>query len=110
MSPSSGLCPRCAHQDPARPEGEARDGLGQAVDVEQRPHRRPHDEDQRARGQRGAPRGFLEETAEIFRNLPRGQLVILPDTGHGTMTQRPGLANLAMREFLERPDAEKAPR
>jgi pimeloyl-ACP methyl ester carboxylesterase len=52
----------------------------------------------------------LEETVEIFRNLPRGQLVILPHTGHGTMTQRPDLANLAMREFLERPDAEKAPR
>jgi pimeloyl-ACP methyl ester carboxylesterase len=46
----------------------------------------------------------IEETLEIYRNLPQGQLIILPATGHGTMSQRPELANLAMREFFERPD------
>jgi pimeloyl-ACP methyl ester carboxylesterase len=43
----------------------------------------------------------IEETLEIYRNLPRGQLFILPDTGHGTMAQRPELVNLAMRQFFE---------
>ncbi|HEV8689178.1 MAG TPA: alpha/beta hydrolase [Ideonella sp.] len=45
----------------------------------------------------------IEETLEIYRSLPQGQLFILPGTGHGTMSSRPELANLAMREFLERP-------
>jgi pimeloyl-ACP methyl ester carboxylesterase len=45
----------------------------------------------------------IEETVEIYRNLAQGQLIILPATGHATMTQRPELANQAMREFLERP-------
>jgi pimeloyl-ACP methyl ester carboxylesterase len=49
----------------------------------------------------------IEETVEIYRNLAQGQLIILPGTGHGTTMQRPELANLAMREFLERPDSEK---
>jgi len=51
----------------------------------------------------------IEETLEIYRNLAQGQLIILPGTGHGTMSERPELANLAMREFLERP-AEKSVR
>ncbi len=45
----------------------------------------------------------IEETAEIYRGLPKGQLIILPATGHGTMQQRPELVNLAIREFLEQP-------
>jgi pimeloyl-ACP methyl ester carboxylesterase len=45
----------------------------------------------------------IEETVEIYRGLPKGQLIILPATGHGTMRQRPGLVNLAIREFLEQP-------
>lgn len=45
----------------------------------------------------------IEETTEIYRGLPHGQLFILPDTGHGTLEDRPELANLAIREFLERP-------
>jgi pimeloyl-ACP methyl ester carboxylesterase len=45
----------------------------------------------------------LEDTIEIYRNLPHGQLLILPGTGHGTMMERPALVNLAIREFLERP-------
>jgi len=51
----------------------------------------------------------IEETLEIYRNLAQGQLIILPGTGHGTMSDRPDLANLAMREFLD-PPAEKTVR
>lgn len=51
----------------------------------------------------------IEETLEIYRNLARGQLLILPDTGHGTMSQRPELANLAMRQFLDAPGTETKP-
>ncbi len=43
----------------------------------------------------------IEETVEIFRGLPLGQLFILPKTGHGTLQQQPDLANLAIREFLD---------
>jgi len=43
----------------------------------------------------------IEETVEIYRGLPRGQLFILPQTGHGTFEQRPELSNLAIREFLD---------
>lgn len=50
----------------------------------------------------------LEETTEIYTSLQHAQLFILPGTGHGTMQDRPELANLAMREFLERPEAGKA--
>lgn len=46
----------------------------------------------------------IEETAEIYRAVPRGQLLILPGTGHGTFIQRPELINLAVRAFLEAPD------
>jgi pimeloyl-ACP methyl ester carboxylesterase len=45
----------------------------------------------------------IEDTVEIYRGLPNGQLMILPATGHGTMRQRPELSNLAIREFLEQP-------
>ena len=48
----------------------------------------------------------IEDTTEIYRALPRGQLLILPSTGHGTFSERPELVNLAIREFLERPDAK----
>jgi pimeloyl-ACP methyl ester carboxylesterase len=43
----------------------------------------------------------VEETAEIFRDLPRGQLMIVPASSHGTFNQRPELVNLAIREFLD---------
>jgi pimeloyl-ACP methyl ester carboxylesterase len=43
----------------------------------------------------------IEETVEIYRGLPHGQLFILPQTGHGTFEQRPELSNLAMREFFD---------
>jgi pimeloyl-ACP methyl ester carboxylesterase len=52
----------------------------------------------------------IEETVEIYRSLTHGQLIILPGSGHATMTEHPELANLAMREFLERPDGEKEAR
>jgi pimeloyl-ACP methyl ester carboxylesterase len=51
----------------------------------------------------------IDETLEIYRNLPRAQLLILPGTGHGTFSERPELSNLAIREFLERA-AQTAPR
>ena len=52
----------------------------------------------------------IEETLELFRNLPHGELFILPGTGHGTMQERPVLVNLAMREFLGRADATRPSR
>ena len=47
----------------------------------------------------------IEETVEIFRGLPNGQLIIVPATGHGTLQNRPELVNLAIREFLDQPDS-----
>ena len=45
----------------------------------------------------------IEETAEIYRGLPRGQLFIVPRTGHATFSERSDLTNLASAEFLGRP-------
>jgi pimeloyl-ACP methyl ester carboxylesterase len=45
----------------------------------------------------------IEETAEIFRALPHGELFVVPGTGHGTFQGRPDLVNLAVIEFLDRP-------
>ena len=47
----------------------------------------------------------IEENAEIFRDLPHGQLIIVPASNHGTFNGRPDLVNLAIREFLEQSDA-----
>ena len=47
----------------------------------------------------------LEETTEIFRGLPHGELFLVPGTGHGTFQSRPDLVNLAVREFLEKPES-----
>jgi pimeloyl-ACP methyl ester carboxylesterase len=46
----------------------------------------------------------IEETAEIYRSLPRGQLLILPDTGHGTFGQRAEFLNPLIRTFHEAPE------
>jgi pimeloyl-ACP methyl ester carboxylesterase len=46
----------------------------------------------------------IEETTEIFRGLPHGQLFLVPGTGHGTFRTRPELVNLAVSEFLDQPD------
>lgn len=43
----------------------------------------------------------IEETVEMFRGLPHGQLMIVPGTGHGALQRRPELVNLAVREFLD---------
>ncbi|HEY0748191.1 MAG TPA: alpha/beta hydrolase [Steroidobacteraceae bacterium] len=51
----------------------------------------------------------LEETAEIFKGLPHGQLIVVPGTGHGTFQTRPDLVNLAIAEFLEGPDSDTHP-
>jgi pimeloyl-ACP methyl ester carboxylesterase len=45
----------------------------------------------------------IEETTEIFRGLPKGQLMIVPAAGHGTFRDRPTLMTLAVREFLDAP-------
>jgi pimeloyl-ACP methyl ester carboxylesterase len=46
----------------------------------------------------------IEETVEMFRGLPQGQLIIVPATGHGTFESRPDFVNLAIREFLDPAD------
>jgi pimeloyl-ACP methyl ester carboxylesterase len=51
----------------------------------------------------------IEETLEIYRSLARGELIVLPGTGHGTLSQRPDLANLAIRAFFEQPGNESKP-
>lgn len=45
----------------------------------------------------------IEETTEIFRGLPKGQLLIVPAASHGTFRDRPALMTLAVREFLDTP-------
>ncbi len=45
----------------------------------------------------------IEETAEIFRGLPHGQLLIVPGAGHDTLGARPALANAAIDAFLSEP-------
>lgn len=47
----------------------------------------------------------LEETIEIYRGLPRAQLMIVPGCNHGTFLHRPALVNLAVREFLDPPES-----
>jgi hypothetical protein len=49
------------------------------------------------------------ETNEIYRAFPRGQLLILPATGHATFEERPDILNVAIRFFLEAPDAVAKP-
>jgi len=49
----------------------------------------------------------LEETLEIYRGLARGQLMIVPGTGHDTFDARPDVMNSAIRTFLEQPESEK---
>ena len=48
----------------------------------------------------------IEANDEIFRDLPRGQLIIVPASNHGTFNKRPDLVNLAIREFLDQPDSD----
>ena len=52
----------------------------------------------------------IEDNAEIFRDLQRGQLMIVPASNHGTFNKRPDLVNLAIREFLDQPDSGTAAR
>jgi pimeloyl-ACP methyl ester carboxylesterase len=47
----------------------------------------------------------IEDNTEIFRDLPHGQLFIVPATSHRTFNGRPDLVNLAIREFLDQPDS-----
>lgn len=41
-----------------------------------------------------------EHTLEIFRNLRKGRLAIVPGAGHGLLKQKPDLANQIMFDFL----------
>jgi len=45
----------------------------------------------------------IEETVALFRALRRGQLLVLPATGHDTFNERPEAVNAAVRAFLDRP-------
>jgi pimeloyl-ACP methyl ester carboxylesterase len=51
----------------------------------------------------------IEESVEMFRGLPQGQLIIVPATGHGTFETRPDFVNLAIREFLDAADSGAPP-
>jgi pimeloyl-ACP methyl ester carboxylesterase len=51
----------------------------------------------------------IEENAEIYRALPRGQLMIVPASNHGTFNRRPDLVNLAIHEFPDQPDSATPP-
>jgi pimeloyl-ACP methyl ester carboxylesterase len=48
----------------------------------------------------------VEEDAEIFNELPQGELFIVPASNHGTVRARPDLVTLAVREFLDQPDGD----
>ena len=48
----------------------------------------------------------IEENAEIYRDLPKGQLIIVPASNHGTFNERPDLVNLAIRDFLNQPESD----
>ena len=43
----------------------------------------------------------LEHPVEIYRALPKANLYIMPDAGHGTLIQRPDEANAVIRRFLD---------
>ena len=47
----------------------------------------------------------IEENTEIYRDLPKGQLIVVPASNHGTSNNRPDLVNLAIREFLDQPES-----
>jgi pimeloyl-ACP methyl ester carboxylesterase len=40
-------------------------------------------------------------TVELYESIPLGQLAIVPATSHKFIKERPALAQLLMREFLE---------
>ena len=48
----------------------------------------------------------IEDNAEIYRDLRRGQLLIVPASNHGTFINQPDLVNLAIREFLDKPNSD----
>ncbi len=47
----------------------------------------------------------VEHTIKIYRALPKGQLCILPGTGHETMKERPDDFNRLTRRFIEQADS-----
>jgi len=42
-----------------------------------------------------------DHTAELFESIPLGQLAVVPATSHKFIKERPALAQLIIREFLE---------
>lgn len=48
----------------------------------------------------------LEQTLELYRGVARGQLFIVPGTGHDTFQDRADLVNAALRRFFEAPESE----
>ena len=44
-----------------------------------------------------------EHMLEIYRALPHGQLMVLPDTPHDTFNTRASLLNSALIAFLDAP-------
>jgi pimeloyl-ACP methyl ester carboxylesterase len=45
----------------------------------------------------------IEHTLEIFRALPRAELLIVPDSGHNVFNERPQLVQRAVLAFLDKP-------
>ena len=44
----------------------------------------------------------LEEAVRVKRQLPQGQLLVVPDSGHVVEAERPGIFNPAMIQFFRR--------
>jgi pimeloyl-ACP methyl ester carboxylesterase len=44
----------------------------------------------------------IEQTARIFRAIPKAKLYILPGTGHTTFQDRPDWLNPVILDFLDR--------
>jgi pimeloyl-ACP methyl ester carboxylesterase len=47
--------------------------------------------------------GSVEEAAALFRKIPKGQLCVVPGTGHGLMSKRPDIVNSVILSFLGEP-------
>jgi pimeloyl-ACP methyl ester carboxylesterase len=40
-------------------------------------------------------------TVELFENIPLGQLAVIPGTSHQFIKEKPGVAQMFIKEFLE---------
>ena len=48
----------------------------------------------------------LEHAAEMYRNLPWGELAVVPGTSHGLLVEKPDLCNLLITDFLTKDPVE----